>query len=152
MTTPQADPWSVPSEIKSGDRVAMDDLTGELLLFTPKKYEDDIPSNFPNKPNYDRVIADIAVIGKSHDTESEAFTLDPCEPADSVEFPDVWVTQGRLIGKTKGKVGQGMVLGRLIKVPPTTKGMNPSFDLDDPTPEDQVAARAYYDAKLSPPF
>jgi len=71
--------------------------------------------------------------------------LDEKDPEKSEEHTDVWLLQGRLIRATKGKVGNGMVLGRLIQEA-TEKG-NPAYDLSDPTDEDKVAARKFYATK-----
>lgn len=131
------DPWSVPSESKPTDTeyAQIGDLVGELLLLTPREYREHIETKFSK--DADCVVADVAVINTD-------------KPTESVIHESMWLMQGRLIAKTKAKVGNGMVLGRLVQKP-TDRG-NPAYDLDDPTEPDKEAARAFYTAKSAPPF
>lgn len=148
MTTPTADPWSVPSEVQSGDRFDVKGAVGRLLLITPKEYKEHVKTKF--NEDADLVVADVVAIGAAYDTEAQRWS--PTEDlASYAVFENVWLMQGRLIGKTKGKVGQGMVLGRLVEGEDVGKGNRP-YDLEDPTPEDSAKARTYYDAKMAPSF
>jgi len=124
------DPWSTPSESATTDYLDIKDQVGKLLLITPTKYMEHQKTKFND--DADVVVANIAI-------------LDEKDPEKSEEHTDVWLLQGRLIRATKGKVGNGMVLGRLIQEA-TEKG-NPAYDLSDPTDEDKVAARKFYATK-----
>ena len=136
MTTESTstDPWSTPSESSTSEYLDIKDQVGKLLLITPTKYLEHQKTKF--NADADVVVANVAVI-------------DEKDPEKSEEHADVWLLQGRLIRATKGKVGNGMVLGRLNQQE-TDKG-NPAYDLSDPTDEDKVAARKFYATK-APPF
>jgi hypothetical protein len=149
--TTTASPWEKPSEIQTGGSdFVVKDAVGRLLLITPKEYRDGITTRF-SKPGEtsDAVFADIVTIGAEQQEDGSWKPVD--DVTQSSSFSDVGLFQGRLIAKTRGKIGKGMVLGRLIVAADVGKG-NPPFDLDDPTPEDEDKARAYYDAKMSPKF
>lgn len=114
----------------------MKEHVGDVLLFTPTEYKSEgVDTEFAK--NRDLLIADVVVIAPK---------VEDCE-----SFPGTWVFQGRLIRKLKGKVGNGMVLGKLIQ-DDSTKG-NPAFDLEDPSDAAKAAARAYLAAATpEPPF
>jgi hypothetical protein len=140
-----ADPFTVPSSAPADGEEAtftrMADLVDKCLLIKPLNYEDGIASTHPHAKagdTYDRVTADVTVI----DTDN---------PAKSVTHEGLWITQGRVIGKTKRKVG-GMVLGILTRPAPTHAAPNPPYDLIDPTPAHVTAARAFLAAGDEPPF
>lgn len=147
-TTASSDPWSKPSEVDSGmdgDTFNAKSLVGALLLIKPTGYKTGVKTKF--KDDADMVECDVTVIGAQQD---EAGAWARCEPAQSTTLHGVALFQGRLIGKTKGEVGKGMVLGRLVQEP-TDKG-NPAYDLADPSEDEQKAARAWYESAMSPPF
>lgn len=133
VTETQTDPWTNASEA-GGGMVDLKELVGKVLLIQPKVYRQNVKTKF--KDDADVVEADITVIAPK---------VEDCET-----FSDVWLLQGRLIGKTKGKVGNGMVLGKLI-TEETDKG-NPAYDLEDASDAAKEAARAWYQAKVAPPF
>lgn len=133
---PSTDPWTPASEA-GGEMFQPKDHIGENLLITPTAYKEGMTTKF-TKPGEttDAVIADIVFIKPK---------VEDCE-----EVLGAYIFQGRLINKTKGKVGNGMVLGKLI-TEPTDKG-NDAYDLEDVSPAAAEAARAYYSAKMAPPF
>lgn len=101
-------------------------LNGRLILFTPQEYVEHITTAF--NPDKDAVRVSYVV-------------LDGPDTPESVEGAFVW--QGALIGALKGRVGAGMVLGRLGQRPPSKPGMSPAWVLNDPTDEDKQIARRY---------
>lgn len=121
----QTDPFASPSE--TGPKIT--DYKGSLMLLTPTSHETGVTTPYGEA---DPVVTDMVVL------DGPAL-----EGGDPEEFSAVYVFQGRLIGALKGKVGKGMVLGRLGQAAPTTKGHSPSWVLEDPTDEDRVKARAY---------
>ena len=131
------DPWNTPSDAPTGPRFA--DFVGKALLIKPIDYEDGLVGKY-TKPGetYDRVVADVVVLDESDPTKSE-------------EHKGLWITQGRVIGKTKTSVG-GMVLGKLSRPEPKNAGDNPPYDLDDPDESAIKAARAYLVAGDAPAF
>lgn len=138
-------PWSVPSETSSGDLFPAQELNGALLLFTPKEYRTGVTTVHGVK---DVVVADVAVIGARKDANGN---WQACPPEQSELLENNAVFSGFLIGALKGKVNNGMVLGKLYQGP-ATQG-NPPWMLADPTEADKAAAMAYYNANQSaPPF
>ena len=123
------DPFDSPDA--GGAKVT--DYEGCLLLLTPTEYKTGIQTTYGEK---DAVATDLVA-------------LDETESGDIEEHGDMLLFQGVLIGQTKGKVGRGMVLGRLGKRPPSKPGQNPAWVLLDPTEEDKVTAREYL-AKKDP--
>ena len=86
------DPFKKPSEVEStgGEFAKFPDFVGETVLIQPTVYEDGLTGKFTKKDEtYDRVTADVTVI-------------DLRNPTDSVKHESMWITQGRIIGKTKG--------------------------------------------------
>jgi hypothetical protein len=115
-----ADPFAPPG----GGNFDARTLNGSLLLITPLSHEKDIKTANGLK---DAIKANIVV-------------LDGSEAGS--EISGGLIFQGRLIGQLKGRIGNGMVLGRLGQGP-AEKGKNPPWVLDDPNAGDKDAARAY---------
>lgn len=144
MTETQVDPFSTASEAKlegAGDKFEAKDHVGDMLLITPTEYKTGVKTKFSRDADdlKDVVIADIVIIKP--------------KPEDCTKLTQAALFQGRLIGATKGKVGNGMVLGKLI-TEDTDKG-NAAYDLEDPTPAARDAALAYLAAQREteePPF
>lgn len=153
QAAPGGAPWASPSSIPDvvqGDKFEPSTLVGALLLITVKDYVTGLTTTFTKAgETSDMIRADIAIIGAK---KAEAGGWMGCPPEQSTVLHDAGIFQGRLIGKLKGKVGteQNMVLARLSTVP--TSG-NPAYELLDPSPEDQAAAMAFYNASSqAPPF
>ena len=136
------DPFKKPSEVEStaGEFAKFPDFVGETVLIQPTVYEDGLTGKFTKKDEtYDRVTADVTVI-------------DLRNPTDSVKHESMWITQGRIIGKTKGEIGN-MVLGKLVRPKPTASEPNPAYDLEDPSEAEVDAARKFLAGDESePPF
>jgi hypothetical protein len=115
-----ADPFAPPGSGNFDART----LNGSLLLITPLSHEKDIKTTNGLK---DAVKANIVVLDG---------------PEGGTEINGGLVFQGRLIGQLKGRIGAGMVLGRLGQGV-AEKGKNPPWLLEDPTAADKDAARAY---------
>lgn len=143
---PGAAPWGVPSETANSELLPTAVLNGQLLLITPREYKQNVTTQHGVK---DLVVADVAVIGGHRDG---AGNWSVCPPEQSTLLESQAVFGGFLIAALKGKVNAGMVLGRLYQGV-ATKG-NPPWMLSDPTPQDQAAAMAYYNASAAaqPPF
>ncbi|QBZ73537.1 hypothetical protein SEA_MISCHIEF19_52 [Streptomyces phage Mischief19] len=108
----------------AGSYVAVKDLLGELVLFTPSEYVEDQPTDFGNK---DAVITDLVVLSQEGQPE----------------YADVMIFQGSLIGALKRKIPQGRkLLGRVDKGE-AKKGQNAPYILTAPTDEDKQTARNY---------
>lgn len=134
MTETQTDPWTNASEASSGDLFAAKDHVGKVLLFQPKEYKTGVKTKHGD--DKDMVSADVTIISPK---------VEDCET-----LTDQAIFQGFLIQKTKGKVGSGMVLGKLV-TKPSDKG-NDAYDLEDASDAAKEAARAWYQAKVAPPF
>lgn len=133
------DPWKKPSEVEgSGTKFA--DFVNETLLIRPVKYENGLTGKFTKgDETYDRVTANVTVI-------------DLRNPAKSETHENIYISQGRIIGKTKGEI-DGMVLGKLVRPKATSSEPNPAYDLEDPSEAEIDAARKYLaGADDEPPF
>lgn len=119
MTT---DPFSDPS---SGGSFDVKEHKGALLLFTPKKYEEEVTTRHGVK---DAIRTDVVVIDEEN-------------PAKSEKVEDALIFPGRLVGSLKSQAGKGMVVGRLGQVP-TDKG-NPAWVLDAASDAEKDKVRAY---------
>lgn len=117
----QNDPFSAPGS----SNFDIPEYKGNLLLITPLAFETEVKTTFGEK---DAVRADIVILDGEDGPEAHD---------DVLIFPLV------LIGQTKGRVGKGMVLGRLGQREPSKPGQNPAWALEDPTDEDKQAARDY---------
>lgn len=132
-TTLVDDPFSIkPSEIKTADYPALDDLDGRILVIQPTKLEKDLPNNLGKAgETRDRITADVTVI-------------DPQNPEGSKTYEDMYLSQGWLIGQLKGLVAtRGMLLGILRKnrAKTTPEGFNTPDEIDKMI-SDWVAAGA----------
>jgi len=106
------------------------DLVGKLLILTPTKYREGIKTKF--NPAADSVDGTLVIVDEKNPAQSE-----------ETKFSFM---QGRLVGGLKDYVGRNaLVLGRMGTVP-TDKG-NDAYQLEDATPEDKVAAKAYLDSR-----
>lgn len=107
----------------AGSYVAIKDLLGELVLFTPTEYIEEVKTDYGVK---DAVMSDLVVLSRG------------CE-----EFRDSMIFQGSLIGALKRKIGTGRkLLGRIGKGE-AKKGQSAPFILEAPSAEDQQIARDY---------
>lgn len=114
------DPFAPPG----GGNFDVRALKGSLVLITPLSHEQGVKTIHGEK---DAIKANVAV-------------LDGDLSGDDIS--DALIFQGRLIGQLKGRVGKGMVLGR-IGQGVAEKGKNPPWLLEDPTEADKALARAY---------
>jgi len=140
----------------AGAYVAIKDLEGELVLFTPSEYVEQFETSFGTK---DAVVTDLVVL---------------TEQGGPAEYADQMVFQGSLIGALKRRVpsvdtGTGRViregkklLGRIAKGE-AKKGQNAPYILTEPSDADKQMARDYLagrtveqaapdDAKATDPF
>src|SRR6478735_2220653 len=109
----------------AGAYVAVKDLLGELVLFSPTEYVDEVATDFGTK---DAVLTDLVVITAEG------------SPA---EYTDVMIFQGSLIGQLKRKIaGSKKLLGRIDKGE-AKKGQNAPYILTAPSDEDKQLARDY---------
>ena len=135
------DPFKVASEVEAAeyDGPRFGDFVGEVLLIKPTAYDNGLTGKY-TKPGetYDRVTADVVVLNLK-------------DPSKSEPHSGMWITQGRIIGKTKGEV-DGMVLAKLVRPEPTRSEPNPAYDLDDPSPAEVEAAREFLKGAEEPPF
>lgn len=135
-------PFKKASEVEGSgyEGPSMADLIGETLLIKPKSYDENLPGKFVDKETgqvstYDRVVADIVVINTRKPEKSEL-------------HEGMHITQGWIIGKTKGEIGQ-MILGVLHR----GKGATDPYMLDDPDDDDVDAATKFLEgAGDEPPF
>jgi hypothetical protein len=107
----------------AGAYVAVKDLLGELVLFTPTEYVEEVKTDFGDK---DAVITDLVVLTQG-----------------GAEYQDVMIFQGSLIGQLKRKIqGQRKLLGVIAKGE-AKKGQNAPYILAAPTDEQKQVARDY---------
>lgn len=121
------DPFGKPA---AGGRFSAADHKGKLLLVTPTGYKEGIETTFGTK---DAVEATVVVIDETDVNASEV-------------IEGALLFGGVLIGQTKSKVNNGIVLGRLGQGE-AKKGQQPPWRLDDYTEADAVLARAYLATK-----
>ncbi len=107
----------------AGSYVAMKDLLGELVLFTPTEYVEEVQTDFGTK---DAVLTDLVVLSQG-----------------GTEYSDVMVFQGSLIGQLKRKIPTGRKLLGVVAKGEAKKGQNAPFILEAPTDEQQQTARNY---------
>lgn len=109
----------------AGAYVAVKDLLGELVLFTPTEYVEEQPTDFGTK---DAVITDVVVLTAE---------------GGPAEYSDVMIFQGALIGQLKRKIPAGRkLLGRIAKGE-AKKGQNAPYILEAPSDADKQIARNY---------
>lgn len=112
----------------SGSFVAMKDLVGELVLFTPHEHIQEITTTFSKDKDdtKDAVRTDLVVLTQG------------CEA-----YEDVLVFQGSLIGSLKRKIPGGRkLLGRII-MGEAKKGQSAPYKLAAPSEADEQMARDY---------
>lgn len=132
-----ADPFTSPSELSSGSGTRITEFVNRVLLITPTEYKTDQPTSFGDK---DCVVANVVVV-------------DTADPDKSEVHDSLWIFQGRLIGKLKGKVGAGIVLGKLIEDKASKKsGQAAPYDLADVSSDERAAAVKAYEKFQAPPF
>ena len=109
----------------AGSYVAIKDLLGELVLFTPTEYVEEVKTDFGEK---DAVTTDLVVLTAE---------------GGPAEYTDVMVFQGSLIGALKRKIPTGRKLLGVIAKGEAKKGQNPPYILTTPTDEQSQMARDY---------
>lgn len=108
----------------AGSYVAVKDLLGELVLFTPSEYVEEVKTDFGEK---DAVITDLVVLSGE----------------EIPEYQDVMIFQGSLIGQLKRKIqGERKLLGVIAKGE-AKKGQNAPFILAAPDEDQKQMARDY---------
>lgn len=118
----------------AGAYVAVKDLLGELVLFTPSEYVEEVTTDFGTK---DAVTTDLVVLTQ------------PGQPS----YEDVMIFQGSLIGQLKRKIPTYAASGELIRAGrkilgvigkgDAKKGQNPPYILESPTDAQKQLARDY---------
>lgn len=108
----------------AGEYVAIKDLLGELVLFTPTEYVEEIQTDFGTK---DAVMTDLVVLSQDG----------------TPEYTDVMVFQGSLIGQLKRKIPNGRKLLGVIAKGEAKKGQNAPYILTAPSDEQAQTARDY---------
>jgi hypothetical protein len=109
----------------AGAYVAVKDLLGELVLFSPTEHVEEVQTDFGTK---DAVLTDLVVITAE---------------GGPAEYTDVMIFQGSLIGQLKRKIaGSKKLLGRIDKGE-AKKGQNAPYILTAPSDEDKQLARDY---------
>lgn len=109
----------------AGSYVAVKDLVGELVLFTPHEYVEEFKTDYGTK---DAVITDLVVL-----------TAD----GGPVEYNEAMIFQGSLIGALKRKIPTGRKLLGRIALGEAKKGQNAPYILTSPNDADQQMARDY---------
>ena len=107
----------------AGAYVAVKDLLGELVLFTPTEYVEEVQTDFGTK---DAVVTDLVVLTQN-----------------GAEYQDVMIFQGSLIGQLKRKIQGGRKLLGVIAKGEAKKGQNAPYILAAPTDEQKQAARDF---------
>jgi hypothetical protein len=137
---PDGDPFAAPAPV--GDFPDLLALRGRLLMIQPTKLETGLVSaqfSEPGKPHiYDRLTATVHVVdgGQVRAADGTAF--------EGSSFPDMYLSQTRILSQCKTAVGHHMVLGRLDTFKPGAepKKGNP-WGLSDPTDAEKQAAREF---------
>lgn len=109
----------------AGAYVAVKDLLGELVLFSPTEYVEEVKTDFGDK---DAVITDLVVL-----------TAD----GGPSEYQDVMIFQGSLIGQLKRKIQGGRKLLGVIAKGEAKKGQNAPYILAAPDDDQKQMARDY---------
>jgi hypothetical protein len=111
------------------------DLVGHLVLFTPTKLDENLlNANFskPGKPVYeDRVTTDVVVLDG------------PVGDLDGTEFPDMWVSNGRLVNQLKRSVGKRVLARVSLKDTSRPAGEGNPYGLEPGSDEDKALAKKY---------
>lgn len=109
----------------AGSYVAIKDLLGELVLFTPTEYVEEVETSFGTK---DGVYTDLVVLTAE---------------GGPAEYESCLIFQGSLIGQLKRKIPGGRKLLGVIAKGEPKKGQNAPYILASPTDEQQQMARDY---------
>lgn len=109
----------------AGSYVAIKDLMGELVLFTPTEYIEEVKTDFGDK---DAVMADLVVLTAE---------------GGPAEYEDSMIFQGSLIGQLKRKIPGGRKLLGVVAKGEAKKGQNAPYILNSPTDEQKQMARDY---------
>jgi hypothetical protein len=107
----------------AGSYVAIKELLGELVLFTPTEYVEEVPTDFGTK---DAVLANLVVLSQG-----------------AAEYDDQMIFQGSLIGQLKRKIPGGRKLLGVIAKGEAKKGQNAPYILTAPTDDQKQMARDY---------
>lgn len=109
----------------AGNHVPMKDLIGELVLFSPTEYVEEMNTVHGVK---DVVVADLVVL-----------TAD----GGPIEHPSALVFQGPLIGLLKRKIHTGRKVLGVVSLGEAKNGKQAPYRLAAPTDEQQQMARDY---------
>ena len=109
----------------AGSYVAVKDLLGELVLFTPTEYVEEVKTDFGDK---DAVTTDLVVLTAE---------------GGPAEYTDVMIFQGSLIGALKRKIPTGRKLLGVIAKGEAKKGQNAPYILTAPDDAQIQMARDY---------
>jgi hypothetical protein len=135
------------------------DTTGRLCIFRPVDLEKNVPSRFKGVPPSDRMKVDIvvldgepivAVLDKDGDV---TYTFEtPLTP--SFELKAMFVSQKLVVDQLSDAFRDGgMVLGRIVKLPPKSAGGNKAWAIGNFTDADREKAMAYMAAHpVADPF
>lgn len=104
--------------------VAMKDLVGDLVLFTPTEHVKEVPTDFGEK---DAVVTDLVVLSQEG----------------TPEYLDVMVYQGKLIGRLKRKIRDNRKLLGVIAKEEPKKGQEAAYILLEPDEAQMQMARDY---------
>lgn len=109
----------------AGSYVAVKDLLGELVLFTPTEHVEEVQTDFGTK---DAVMANLVVLTGE---------------GGPVEYDDQMIFQGSLIGQLKRKIPGNRKLLGVIARGEAKKGQNAPYVLTAPTDEQKQMARDF---------
>ncbi|MGH6978004.1 MAG: hypothetical protein ACRED4_01725, partial [Brevundimonas sp.] len=109
----------------AGGYVAIKDLLGDLVLFTPSEYVEEVKTDFGDK---DAVMTDLVVLTAE---------------GGPAEYTDVMIFQGSLIGALKRKIPTGRMLLGVIAKGEAKKGQNAPYILTSPDEAQTQMARDY---------
>lgn len=109
----------------AGSYVAIKDLLGELVLFTPTEHIEEVQTSFGAK---DAVMSDLVVL-----------TAD----GGPAEYDDQLILQGSLIGQLKRKIPGNRKLLGVIALGEAKRGQNAPYILTAPTDEQKQLARDF---------
>lgn len=109
----------------AGAYVAVKDLLGELVLFSPTEYVEEVQTDFGTK---DAVVTDLVVL-----------TAD----GGPSEYQDVMIFQGSLVGQLKRKIPTGRKVLGVIAKGEAKKGQNAPYILGAPDDAQKQMARDF---------
>ncbi len=152
MTTD--DPFSEPGPRGAGKFPSMKQLKGRLLLVTPTGLTKNATSPLKkdaggNLIPHDRITADVVFLtgdpikGVLDKDDEVTHTYDEALVAPH-KLEAMWISQTVLVNQLRAALKrEGMVLGRLVQLPPTQAGNAKAWSLEAATDEDKTKARAY---------